>query len=163
MTPELANRSRLDDVASTPIGDIAALPADLLALLQEEARENVDKAKRLADWVNGAILLKYEERAITALIESGKTTGTARFEDGGVIAIVDLPKRVEWDQKRLAKVVELIRAAGDDPAEYIVTEFKVAERSYNAWPSHIRREFEPARTVRTGKLSIRLNINQEEI
>lgn len=162
MLPELSNRPRLDDVASMPIGDIATLPAEHLALLQEEARGNLDKAKRVSDWINGAILVKYEERAITALIESGKTTGTARFEDGGVTAIVDLPKKIEWDQKRLAATVALIRAAGDDPAEYVATEFKVAERSYNAWPSHIAKEFEPARTVRTGKLSIKLSINQED-
>ena len=161
--PELSNCPCLDDIMIMPIGKIAMLAAEQLALLQEEARERLDAAKRLPDWINGAIVMKYDERAITALIESGRTTGTARFEDGDVMVIADLPKKVEWDQKRLAATVELIRAAGDDPAEYVTTEFKVSERAYGAWPSRIAKEFEPARTVRTGKLSIRLSINQEDM
>ncbi|MFO0992594.1 MAG: hypothetical protein U1E67_11770 [Hyphomicrobiales bacterium] len=163
MSYDRSNHPRLDEIASLPIAEIAALPPEHLALLQEEAAARLEATKRLADWVNAAILLKYEERAITALIEAGKTTGTARFEDGGITAIVDLPKKVEWDQKRLGAVVELIRTSGDDPTEYVTSEFKVAERSYNAWPSAIRDSFAPARTVRTGKLSIRLSINKEDM
>ena len=162
MPPALSNHIRLDEIASLPLAEIAALPPEHLSLLQEEAAARLEAIRRVAGSVNAAILLKYEERAITALIEAGKTTGTARFEDGEVTALVDLPKKVEWDQKRLGAVVELIRASGDDPAEYVTTEFKVAERSYNALPSAIRDSFTPARTVRTGKLSIRLSINKED-
>ena len=31
-----------------------------------------------------------------------------------------------------------IRAAGDDPAEYVETTFRVSERKYGAWPTAIR-------------------------
>ena len=78
----------------------------------------------------------------------------ARLADGDFSVVADLPKRVEWDQARLAAMVERIRAAGEDPAEYVETSFKVAERSYAAWPEAIRQGFEPARTVRTGTLKI---------
>ena len=53
-------------------------------------------------------------------------------------------------------MVERIRAAGDDPAEYVEISFKVSERKYVAWPEAIRQDFEPARTVRTGSLSVAL-------
>jgi hypothetical protein len=52
--------------------------------------------------------------------------------------VADLPKRVDWDQDRLAAMVERIRAAGDDPAEYVDIAFKVPERKYAAWPEAIR-------------------------
>jgi hypothetical protein len=66
---------------------------------------------------------------------------------------------VEWDQARLAALVERIRAGGEDPAEYVETSFRVGERAYAAWPERLRRAFEPARTVRTGRPSFRLSLN----
>ena len=68
--------------------------------------------------------------------------------------VADLPKRVEWDQTQLAAMVERIRAAGDDPSEYVEIRFKVPERAYVAWPEAIRQGFERARTVKTGALKI---------
>ena len=58
-----ANRPRLADLPTMPIGEIAALPAELLAVLQEEAEEAARGARSLADWLNGAIGLRYGERA----------------------------------------------------------------------------------------------------
>jgi hypothetical protein len=141
-----------------PIGDIAALPAPILALLQDDAEEAVESARQLADWLHGAIALRYAERAVAARRAEGKDTGTIRIEDDEVTVIADLPKRVEWDQARLSEMVARIRAAGDDPAEYVETAFKVSERKYAAWPAAIRGGFEPARTVKPGKPTFRLQL-----
>jgi hypothetical protein len=78
------------------------------------------------------------------------------------MVIADLPKKVEWDQKRLAALIAMIRAEGDDPADYISTEFKVSERAYNAWPARIRDAFQPARTAKVGKMTIQLELTQSE-
>ena len=59
-------------------------------------------------------------------------------------------------------MVERIRGAGDDPAEYVEICFKVSERKYVAWPEAIRQGFEPARTVRTGQLGIQLLADEAE-
>ena len=77
--------------------------------------------------------------------------------------MADLPKRVDWDQDRLAAMAERIRAAGDDPAEYLDISFKVPERKYVAWPEAIREGFEPARTVRPGTLKFRLLLGEEAL
>ena len=106
-----------------------------------------------------AIALKYTDRAVMARMEASKDTGTVRFDDGAVTVIADLPKRVDWDQAQLAQLVERISAAGDDPTEYVDVSFKVAERKYAAWPESIRQTFEPARTVRTGALKVKLELN----
>jgi hypothetical protein len=100
-------------------------------------------------------------RAIGARIEARKDTGVVRFQDGTVEISVELPKRVEWDQRRLATLAEQIRAGGDNPADYVETTFKVSERAYTAWPERIRQAFEPARTVRTGRAVYRLTICTE--
>jgi hypothetical protein len=143
-----------------PIGEIAELPAGLLAVLQDEADEAAKAARGLADWLNGAIALRYAERAAAARRAEGKDTGTVRLEDGEVTVIADLPKKVEWDQATLGAMVARIRAAGDDPAEYVETVFRVPERKYGAWPAAIREGFEAARTVKPGKPAFRLTVGE---
>ena len=155
------NHPSLADVRRLPVGEVIALPAEHLALLQADARDAVEAAKRMQDWIEGAIALRYEQRAIGARAAAGKDTGIVRFQDGIVEVAVELPKRVEWDQRRLAALVEQIRAGGEEPGEYVELSFKVSERAYGAWPERIRLAFEPARTVRPGKASYRLAILSE--
>ena len=155
----IPNHITLDDLRTMQIGEIVALPAEQLALLQDAANEALRSAKSVSDWLEGAIALKYTDRAVMARMEASKDTGTVRFDDGAVTVIADLPKRVDWDQAQLAVLVERISAAGDDPAEYVDVSFKVPERKYAAWPESIRQNFEPARTVRTGALKVKLELN----
>ena len=163
MVAQLSNRPTLATIRQLPVGEIIALPAEHLALLQADAREALDAAKRLQDWIEAAIALRYEQRAIAARAAAGKDTGTVRFEDGAVEVVVDLPKRIEWDQARLATLAEQIRAGGENPAEYVEVAFKVPERAYTAWPERIRQAFEPARTVRTGRQSFKLSLKPEVV
>lgn len=155
----IPNHITLDDLRNMQIGEIVALSAEQLALLQDAANEVLRSAKTTSDWLEGAIALKYTDRAVMARMEASKDTGTVRFDDGTVTVIADLPKRVDWDQAQLAGLVERISAAGDDPTEYVDVSFKVPERKYAAWPESIRQNFEPARTVRTGALKVKLELN----
>ena len=147
----IPNRPSLGDLIGMPVGDVAALPTEILALLQEEADEALRRAKAAKDWLDGALNRKYSALAAEHRRLEGKDTGTVRFDDGGVTVVADLPKKVEWNQDQLASIVQRIRASGDDPAEYVDLAFKVPERKYGAWPGHIRTAFEPARTVKAGK------------
>lgn len=155
------NRPSLDALRHMPVSDVIALPAEHLALLQADAREALDAAKRLQDWIEAAIALRYEARAMSARAASGKDTGLIRFQDGVVEIAVDIAKKVEWDQQKLAALSAQIRAGGEDPGQYVKVSFKVSERAYTAWPDRIRQAFEPARTVRTGRATYRLAIMSE--
>jgi hypothetical protein len=155
------NRPQLGDIRTMPIGEIVALPAPMLALLQDDADDAVKAARDLADWLHGAIALRYADRAAEARRAEGKDTGTIRLDDGEVTVIADLPKKVDWDQAELNTLVAAIRAEDGDPAEYVDTVFRVPERKYAAWPRHIRTAFERARTVKSGKPSFRLSLREE--
>jgi len=155
------NRITLDDLPTMSVGDIAALPGDQLALLKQDADERLRSAKSLCNWLDGAVALKYGDQAQEARRTEGKDTGTVRLQDGPVTVVAELPKRVDWDQAMLAGLVERIRADGADPAEYVDIAFSVPERKYTAWPKDIRQEFEPARTVRTGKPKFWLLLGEE--
>jgi len=157
----IPNRITLDDLPTMPVGEIAALPGDQLVLLKQDADERLRAAKTLCDWIDGAIALKYGDHAQEARRAEGKDTGTVRLQDGPVTVVAELPKRVDWDQAMLAGLVERIRADGADPAEYVDIALSVPERKYTAWPKDIRQEFEPARTVRTGKPKFRLLLGEE--
>ena len=159
--PAHSNRPSFDDIRSMPVGEIAALPGIHLALLQEDAEAALTAARTLKDRLEGAIALRYADRAAELRREQGKDTGTVRFADGDVVVVADLLKKVEWDQAQLVALVERIRAGGDDPAEYVEVAYKVPERKYAAWPARIREAFAPARTVRTGKPTFALSLRQE--
>jgi hypothetical protein len=156
-----ANRPSLEEIRRLPIGEIAVLSADQLALLQEDAEAAFQRAKTLKEWLEGAIVLRYGDQAASARAAEDKDTGTVRFDDGPVTVVADLPKRVEWAQAQLAALVERIRASGEDPSEYVELAFKVPERKYAAWPAHIRSAFEPARTVKTGKPTFMLRLRED--
>ncbi|MCW3780311.1 hypothetical protein [Defluviimonas salinarum] len=157
----ISNHITLADIHRMPVGQIAALPADQLALLKGAADEQLTQAKSVADWLDGAISLKYADRAQDTRQEAGKDTGTIRFADDGVTVIAELPKRIDWDQALLAQIAENIASAGEDPAEFIETKLSVSERKYGALPESWRKGFEPARKVRTGKPKFRLVLNEE--
>ena len=157
----IPNHITLDDIHRMPVGEIASLPADQLAMLKEAADRQLKRARTVADWLDGAISLKYADRAAEYRRKAGKDTGTIRFEDEGVTVIADLPKRIDWDQSLLAQIAENIASAGEDPAEIIETTLKVSERKYTALPESWRKGLKPARTVRAGKPKFRLVLNEE--
>jgi hypothetical protein len=155
----ILNHITLEALARLPIAEIVALPAAELARLQHEADEALREAKLTVAWLDGALTQKYAERAKAARADADKDFGVARFVDGGVTVVADLPKKVEWDQRDLADLVERIKANGKDPRDYVEVSLKVAERNYTSWPNHIRSLFEPSRTVRAGKETFQLIVD----
>ena len=154
--PFPSNVPTVDDLAGLPLPEIARLPIDLLVTLQHDANERLTQAKFLKARLDGALETRFGTRAAEVRQSHAKDTGSVRFTEGDFTIVADLTKRVDWDQDRLAAVVERIRSAGEDPAEYVDVAFKVPERKYAAWPDAIRATFEPARTVRPGTLKIEI-------
>lgn len=159
----ILNHITLEALARLPIAEIIGLPATELARLQHEADEALLEAKLTVAWLDGALTQKYAERAKAARADADKDFGVARFVDGSVTIVADLPRKVEWDQRDLAGLVERIKADGEDPRDYVEVSLKVAERSYTSWPTHIRSMFEPSRTVRAGKETFELIVEKEGI
>jgi hypothetical protein len=156
------NRVTLSDLRAMPIGAVAELPPGPLMLLLEDAEAAIEAARTAKAWLEGALGLKYGERAAAALAAAGKDTGSIRFDDHDITVVVETPKKVEWDQSRLASLVSLMVESGDCPAEYVEISYRVPERKYAAWPNRIREAFAPARSVRIGKPSFRLQPKADE-
>ena len=150
------NTITLEQLRSMPVGQIAALNSSQLARLQADAIKQISSAKLTKDLLDGVLNHKYGDEAAGMRHLMGKDFGTVRFEDDDVTVISDLPKKPVWDQKQISSIVQTIKEAGDDPSEYVDTTFKVSESKYKAWPEHIRRTFEPARTLKAGKAVFKL-------
>ena len=150
------NTPSVDDMLNLPTGELALMPVELLAGLQAELAHASQQLKAATARFNTALEVRYATRAAEARRACGKDTGTVRLADGDFTVVADLPKRVDWDQKKLAQMAQNIADSGEDPAEFIDTKLTVSERKYGALPASWREGFEPARTVGFGKASFKL-------
>ena len=154
------NTPSVDDMLNMPIGELAQMPVELLASLQAELAHATKQLKSATARFSTALEVRYATRASEARRACGKDTGTVRLADGDYTVVADLPKRVDWDQKKLAQIAQNISDSGEDPAEFIDTKLTVSERKYTALPDAWRKGFEPARTVKVGALKVTLEPNE---
>jgi hypothetical protein len=150
------NTPSINDMLNLPAGELAQLPVELLAVLQAELDHAAKQLKAASAKFNSALEVRYAARAAEARRACGKDTGTVRLADSDYTVVADLPKRIDWDQEKLAHIAQNIADSGEDPAEFIDTKLSVSERKYGALPESWRKGFEPARTVRTGTLKVTL-------
>ena len=148
-------------VLAMPAGDLALQTSESLFQLKNNAADLQALAKAVVDHLDRALDLKYSKQAHALRLAAGKDTGVVHFEDGHVQVTADLPKKVEWDQKKLADLVRRMTANGDNPAEYVEISYRVSETKFNAWPETLKSAFAPARTLKTGKPGFRLALLQE--
>ncbi|MFT0532411.1 hypothetical protein ACMHYJ_06190 [Castellaniella hirudinis] len=156
--------------------DITILPADLIRLLQTDLTRldvhrlqelilgvdyEIAMLKKAKSQVDAALTKRYGEQAQTALAATGRDFGTAHLTDGDVAIKAELPKRVRWDQEKLAEIARRITAAGDTVEDFIDVKLSVSESRYNAWPPTLRDQFTPARTVEAGKPTFTLTSGED--
>jgi hypothetical protein len=130
---------------------VAAQPIEVLAALADSLAEVKTLVADAEARLNAGLDVRFGDRARQLRAADGKDSGRVRLGDGVFVVVADVPKRVDWDQDKLAAIVARIRQSGDDPTDYVRTTCDVSERAYTAWPQHIRRLFEPARTLKLGK------------
>ncbi len=150
-----------DQILAIPAGDLAQQSSDSLFQLKSSTAELLAAAKAIVEHVDRALDLKYAERAHQLRLAAGKDAGIVHFDDGLVRITADLPKKIDWDQPRLAEITKRIAANGDDPAVYVEISYRVSETKFTAWPESLKSVFAPARTLKTGKPGFRLALIQE--
>ena len=150
-----------DQVRGMSASTLAGFSAEVLCQLQATASDRLKAEKHIADLIDQAIDLKFAERARALRLAEGKDTGIVHFDEGRIHVSADLPKKTEWNQTLLTDMARRIATAGEDPSQYIDVSYRISETKYLAWPDHLRNQFQPARTVKTGKATYRLSPIQE--
>lgn len=152
----MTNRCTLAQLREMTVERAALLPIDQIASLLEDVADQKASIKHLDDLLNGALNYRYAERASLLRQAKGANTGTVSMDDGEFVVRADLPKKVAWDDAKLAEAVEAVRSWGEKPEDYVSIEVKVAESRYSAWPPAIQKVFEPARTVGAGRATYKV-------
>lgn len=150
------NKITLSDVPNIPVGKLSTLLPEQLLSLQEQASQHLQRAKMLKEWLDNSIAFKYRNIAANIRKLDCKDTGAVHFSDGEYRITSTLVKKVEWDQQKLKDVVSAIRKHGDDPDEYVDTSYRIFEAKYTAWPEHIKNIFKPARTLKIGSETFKI-------
>ena len=159
-TDTVTNRVTLAQLANLPTLEVQALPLPQIAMLLEDVAAMMREAKAHSDRLQAALHACFGAEAAFARRAEDKLTGTITLAVEGSKVRCDLPKKVEWDQRRLAEAVEMVRSWGEPVGDYVTIEYKVSETAYAAWPSSIRAVFEPARTVSAGKPTYKIDLTE---
>lgn len=144
----------LDNLTEQPPGTLDQLPIEALARLHAAAEDHARAASQMLAILHGV----FERRYADGL----NSTGTTHRQDGEYDIKITVPKRVDWNQQRMAEAVSTVESWGEDPAEYVDMKITVSERKFDAWPSAIRDLFEPARTVKAGKAKFEVSAAKKE-
>lgn len=152
----------LEEVGNFVMAELETLPLAEIDRLIHRVTSAEETARQYKHLLHAVMHHRFSERAQKLRQDAGKTTGTVRFEDDGYMVVADLPKRPEYDQKKLKDAVNALRKWGEDPESYVSVEIKVSETKYSAWPPAVRQLFEPARTLKTGKPSYKLERIQSD-
>lgn len=154
------NLPTLAQIVDEP-GILAGLGLAELQLILDNAAEAAKVPAAAAKAVKSHIDTSLAASIAAAYAAKGSDTGTVHVLRDGYDVEVNRPKKVDWDQAKLAAVVDKIRAGGDDVSEYVKVTYAVEEKKFTAWPSMIRAMFEPARTVAPGNPAIKLDVAKD--
>ncbi len=149
------------DLASMTVAQLVSLPIRDFMESEGHVDEAIAYLKQLRTKLDAAKAQRFGEQARAALHESGRDFGTAHISDGPLRLKFELPKKVSWDQKRLAEIAERIVAAGDKVEHFIDVKLAVSESRFTNWPPTLQQEFAAARTVEPGKPSFTLSLDSE--
>ena len=104
--------------------------------------------------LHGVFERRYAAKAAQARLAEGKDTGSVHITDGEYDVLVNVPKKIEWDQRALRDVFD--KMDQDEARHYAKVVFAVEERKFENAPPAIRSILSGARTVKTGKATYAL-------
>lgn len=153
MLPNTYTLAQLNHLSAKEIDEI---PIDQMQTLFDAIAARRKEIKDHDEKLTASMTRRYGDMAATARRNLGKDTGRVSLNDGDFVVRADLPKKIAWDAAILRKAVDTLLQQDEDPDEYVTIKVEVSEKKYDAWPSKIRKLFEPARTVGTGRATFEI-------
>lgn len=157
-----SNRTTLAQMDKMTAEEVQAIPQDQLVMLIEDLAEKAKVQASRKARLDAEVSRRYLDKATIQRRAENKLTGTVNIIDGEWKVKADLPKKVDWDQAKLREAVKVLETEWEeDPTEYVTIEYSVPEKNYTAWPKKIKKLFEPARTLGTGKPTFKIEPARE--
>lgn len=120
-----------------------------LNYVSAEKNALAEREKKIKDRIIEAV----EKEALDQLAKKADPYGVVRI---GPVSLT-YPKKVKWDQVKLADLYEQIKKGNENPLDYMKVEYDVPETKYKAWPEVIKNEFIGARTVERGNPTLKID------
>ncbi len=86
----------------------------------------------------------------------GKEFGSVNVVSEGYRITETIPKRVKWNQKKMAEIFQTIKQHGDNPFDYMKVELGVSEKVYYKLDAGTRGVFDEARIIEKGRPSLEI-------
>lgn len=102
------------------------------------------------------ILSRFEADIKEGLLTKDEPFGVINLIEDGFKLSFTTPKKVKWDQAKLADLYDQIKRGNENPLDYMKVEYDVPEAKFKAWPEVIKSEFIDARTVEPGSISMKM-------
>lgn len=152
-----------NEILHIPIGSLAKYEVSKLYSLLSQATKELEQTKRVKQWIESAISLKYQEHVAAKRLRLEKDTGIINLEDNGYKVTSDVTKKVEWDQAKLSKIAATIAVSGGKISDYVESYYTVPENKYNSWSQSVKNMFAPARTLKLGNPTYKLTKLHDEV
>ncbi len=86
----------------------------------------------------------------------GKEFGSVNVVSEGYRITETIPKRVKWNQEKMAEIFQTIKQHGDNPFDYMKVELGVPEKVYYKLDAGTRGVFDEARIIEKGRPSLEI-------
>lgn len=104
-----------------------------------------------------ADLLDRREKEISALLSmKPEPFGDVTITVGNHQVKVNVPKKIDWEQKLMAAKYKEIASSGENPELYMQVKYNVSETAYKNFPDDVRSFFEDARTISKGNATLKI-------
>ncbi|HJD59783.1 MAG TPA: hypothetical protein LFW20_03850, partial [Rickettsia endosymbiont of Omalisus fontisbellaquei] len=107
------------DIATIPIGSLSKFETKRLYEYLIEANKKLDEAKKLKQWLPSAIALKYDPYMNAKRLRMEKDSGIIHIDEQHFKITNDIPKKVEWRQDILGKLLAGFVAKGGNIPDYV--------------------------------------------
>lgn len=158
------------DILKIPIGSLSKFETKQLYEYLVEANKQLEEAKRLKQWLHSAIALKYEPFVSAKRRRMEKDSGVIDLEEPNFKVTNDIPRKIEWRQDILGKIVCQFLLQGGNLSDYVEVYYHIPEEKYESLPEEIKHKVKPARIIKLGnpvykitKLNIKASNSNFEI
>lgn len=133
------------------------IPVELIFARMKELKDQKDEITQEEKTLNGELAKRYASDIAKGLKEKDEPYGavTVDCHDDYKLTFTT-PKKVTWDQTKLAALYAEIRTGGENPLDYMKIEYDVPESKFKAWPEAIKLAFVGARTIQPGTIAIKI-------
>ncbi len=143
------------------IRDYTELPIAMLVELLELYDDSIKRCEKELKLIKSELDSRFAPAVEGELKKKDDPFGVVTLERDEFVFKFTTPKKVVWDQEKLAQAYEVLSKGNESPDDYISLEYNVPESKYKAWPQSLKDKFIDARTV--SPQARRLTVERKEV